>query len=142
MLVTAPIIARLKGLTWRASRRPKVDHSRPSNYASLAANPKSSPLKPSWKGDWLFGTRKIRWENVQYPFVVRDLASKLTKAEQYILKRYGQNVRLRPSKFAMRMLLAQSGHALVHCTCPLMTQSGHSNRTICFAIFGEVLLPC
>ena len=29
-----------------------------------------------------------------------------------------------------RPLLAQSGHCLVHCTCPLLTQSGHQDHKV------------
>lgn len=46
--------------------------------------------------------KAIRWENVQNPFGVRDVADELAKTEQLILRRYGQSVRLRPAKFEMR----------------------------------------
>ena len=46
----------------------------------------------------------IHWESIigSNPITNRDVANEIAKAEQYILKRYGQSVRLRPAKFTMR----------------------------------------
>ena len=91
-------------LTWRASRRPKVDHSRPSNYSLAGVKPEILAIEAEFgKEIGCSGRERSVGKMFNTNSLFEILASELTKAEQYILKRYGQNVRLRPSKFAMRI---------------------------------------
>jgi hypothetical protein len=66
----------------------------------------------------------------------------LRAALKFLLRRFGlKAVKIGEVRNQCRYW-GQSGHALLHCICPLMTQSGHATGRLCAFIARRPVVKC